>query len=91
MLATLKKGQSFGDHAILNAEPRSDCVAPTSNCTFLTVERGPFVEIFGAFFREKLAQAQQFFRAKVRRASCIRCCWRWLAVRVLGSHGWLVQ
>jgi hypothetical protein len=28
VLASLKKGQSFGDHAILNQEPRADCVTP---------------------------------------------------------------
>lgn len=26
---------------------RTECVTPTSNCTFLTVEREPFMHIFG--------------------------------------------
>ncbi|GFH06237.1 cyclic nucleotide-binding domain-containing protein [Haematococcus lacustris] len=59
VLASLKRGQSFGEHAILNSEPRSD------SCTFLTVEQDAFLSIFGAFFQEKLAQAQAFFKTNV--------------------------
>ncbi|KAJ9513476.1 hypothetical protein QJQ45_006029 [Haematococcus lacustris] len=65
VLASLKRGQSFGEHAILNSEPRSECVVPTSSCTFLTVEQDAFLTIFGAFFQEKLAQAQAFFKTNV--------------------------
>ena len=39
----LKKGQSFGDQAILNGELRSECVTAASNVSMLTVggwERG---------------------------------------------------
>eukprot|EP00195_Chlamydomonas_chlamydogama_P007490 CAMPEP_0202906884 /NCGR_PEP_ID=MMETSP1392-20130828/40599_1 /ASSEMBLY_ACC=CAM_ASM_000868 /TAXON_ID=225041 /ORGANISM="Chlamydomonas chlamydogama, Strain SAG 11-48b" /LENGTH=944 /DNA_ID=CAMNT_0049595565 /DNA_START=401 /DNA_END=3235 /DNA_ORIENTATION=+ len=65
LIATLKKGQSFGDQAILNNEVRSDCVTPTNNCTFLTVDRHAFMDIFGGYFNEKLKQAQEFFRMHV--------------------------
>ena len=33
----LKKGQSFGDQAILNGELRSECVTAASNVSMLTV------------------------------------------------------
>jgi hypothetical protein len=43
----------------------SQLLRACSNCTFLTVERDAFDEVFGAYFREKLSQAQAFFRANV--------------------------
>ena len=36
----LKKGQSFGDQAILNGELRSECVTAASNVSMLTVGGG---------------------------------------------------
>ncbi len=40
VIDSLKKGQCFGDHAIINDEPRAECVTSTSNCSMLTVRSG---------------------------------------------------
>jgi len=61
VIATLRKGQSFGDRGILNNEPRMQCVTASGNCTFLTVERDKFEEIFGSYFQARLQQAHDFF------------------------------
>ncbi|KAG2434112.1 hypothetical protein HXX76_007839 [Chlamydomonas incerta] len=65
LIATLKKGQSFGEMAILNDEPRAEVATPTSNCTFLTFQRGDLLSIFGAYFRDRLLAAEQFFHSQV--------------------------
>ncbi|PNW72285.1 hypothetical protein CHLRE_16g674550v5 [Chlamydomonas reinhardtii] len=65
LIATLKKGQSFGEMAILNDEPRAEVATPTSNCTFLTFQRSDLLAIFGAYFRERLLAAEQFFHSQV--------------------------
>lgn len=36
-----------------------------SNSTFLTVERGPFMALFGDYFQGRLKQAHDFFMDKV--------------------------
>ncbi|KXZ55557.1 hypothetical protein GPECTOR_2g1106 [Gonium pectorale] len=65
LIATLKKGQSFGEMAILNDEPRAEVATPTSNCTFLTFGRADLLSTFGPFFRERLLAAEQFFHSRV--------------------------
>ncbi|GIL52647.1 hypothetical protein Vafri_8452, partial [Volvox africanus] len=65
LIATLKKGQSFGEMAILNDEPRAEVATPTSNCTFLTFHRADLLSCFGPFFRDRLIAAEKFFHARV--------------------------
>ncbi|GFR48778.1 hypothetical protein Agub_g10726, partial [Astrephomene gubernaculifera] len=65
LIATLKKGQSFGEMAILNDEPRAEVATPTSNCTFLTFHRHDLLSTFGPYFRERLLAAEAFFHSRV--------------------------
>ncbi|KAG2491878.1 hypothetical protein HYH03_009830 [Edaphochlamys debaryana] len=65
LIATLKKGQSFGEMAILNDEPRAEVATPTSNCTFLTFQRADLLACFGSYFRGKLVEAEEFFHSRV--------------------------
>jgi hypothetical protein len=58
-------------HAQVGAELLRHCQTPSAhpwlvlcrNCTFLTVEREPFEEIFGAYFQGRLQQAKCFFQS----------------------------
>lgn len=64
-IANLKKGQSFGDHSILNNKKRSATCVCIGNCTFLTVERQDFVRVFGPYFFEQKRLAMKFLMSKV--------------------------
>ena len=65
VIDVLKKGQSFGDHAILNGELRSECVTASSNCSMLTVDRDAFMVTFGPYFTQKLREAVDFLRQNI--------------------------
>ena len=45
ILATLRKGEFFGEMAILDGEPRSASVIAAENCLLLMLYRRPFLEI----------------------------------------------
>ena len=45
ILATLRKGEFFGEMAILDGEPRSASVLAAEKCTLLMLYRQPFMEI----------------------------------------------
>ena len=65
VIDVLKKGQSFGDHAILNGELRTECVTASSNCSMLTVDRAAFLESFGPYFAQKIKEAVGFLTENV--------------------------
>ncbi|GAX82445.1 hypothetical protein CEUSTIGMA_g9873.t1 [Chlamydomonas eustigma] len=65
VIDVLKKGQCFGDHAIVNDELRTDCVTSTSNCSMLTVDRDAFLDAFGPYFTEKLREAEFYLTSVV--------------------------
>lgn len=50
-LDTLRKGQIFGDLALLNDEARSECCTPSCNCTFITLDRRAFLQVLGLGFQ----------------------------------------
>jgi len=45
ILATLRKGEFFGEMAILDGEPRSASVVSAENCVLLLLYRRPFLDI----------------------------------------------
>lgn len=62
-LDTLRKGHSFGDLALLNSEPRSECCTPSCNCTFLTLDRRTFLNVLGPYYESKLEADVAFFKS----------------------------
>ena len=54
----------FNAHA-LSPPSHPQVATPTSNCTFLTFQRSDLLAIFGAYFRERLLAAEQFFHSQV--------------------------
>jgi CRP/FNR family transcriptional regulator/CRP/FNR family cyclic AMP-dependent transcriptional regulator len=49
ILATLRKGEFFGEMAILDGEPRSASVVAAQSCLLLTLYRNPFIDILEKF------------------------------------------
>ncbi|GMH42400.1 hypothetical protein BSKO_10319 [Bryopsis sp. KO-2023] len=64
-IATLKKGQSFGDNSILNNSKRGSTCVSVGNCTFLTVGKTDFIQVFGPYFFEQKRLAMKFLMSKV--------------------------
>eukprot|EP00798_Chlamydomonas_sp_ICE-L_P016234 gene16234-22400_t len=64
-IASLKKGQSFGELSILNNETRSNCVTSSGNCSLITVDRHAFMDIYGSYFATMMFENERFFLKKV--------------------------
>lgn len=65
VIANLKKGNAFGDTAILNNKPRNATCIAVSNCTVLTVERDEFLAILGPFFFGQKREIVAFLKNNV--------------------------
>jgi len=57
-IAQLKKGDYFGEKALLTNEPRGATVRAKGKCVCLTLDREQFVKLFGATFNIQFAKRQ---------------------------------
>jgi len=66
VVATLHKGDAFGDLAILDGARRSTAVAPLSaSATLMVVERADFLTMLGTHFRAVRETMRAFLAVKV--------------------------
>ncbi|KAF6256147.1 hypothetical protein COO60DRAFT_1640983 [Scenedesmus sp. NREL 46B-D3] len=67
IVSVLRKGDTFGDQAIINKARHSTAASPGSNASLLVVSQEGFLQVFGPYFQGVATTRTQFLTTSVQR------------------------